>query len=457
MYARSNSAGGFYEPSFLYMFLDTDEDLRKFPKESDNERAEALFLHEYIHYIQDLTCTYSFALTSTFVDQMLWAVDKGHEMNPITVPMEPLKEVEYHISDNEISRRLTVGGGPKENIQISDIIKLSVTTETITLDGQTKDVPLKFVMNFFDQSRNEQSFVIGSHAIMESMAYLIERKIYGNILGKPSDLPYNVVQKVIEFDCPKYSDEDSMIIICDVCLMHPFPGIALSNLLSILRQIDNKLNPEEIFYLGVSERMLKNSGVNKEWKESFIETHEIAKKQLEGYFNFEGWSENREVVGILFNNACKLRIQDPLFILKLAQGGKIKGNAIFANTYSQLGFICAITADHRVYSLPPAGFNKEIEQDLFVCLHQCFRILLRDDVFKNYDTKRCELLERCHKSYIDQKLNERGYKDLTVEDNEFCKHFPWKQTSNDALNQCAFGRMWTIFGLKDKEVIGIGN
>lgn len=454
LFARSDKAGT-YQTSFLYMIISSFEDLRDFPGELDDERAKALFVHEYVHYIQDITTTYSYAVMSTFVDQMKWAVDKATKLDVLEVPFDPEDEELNFIRINEINRKDSIGSGRVPDIKIESIERLSYLPKNITVDGVTMRIPIKFLCQFKDQSGNSHKYAIGSHTLCESMAYLVEKRLYGNILGIADDAPYNIVEKVMSYACPEYCDSDSMIIMCDVCLMHPFPGIAFGELVGKLRRQDHKLSPQEIFNLGVSREFLAQSGINECWVRRFLKEHEQAKQQMMDYFVADVWNDTKEAISVLFDNAKRLRINNPLFMLDIAHGGKLESNEAFMSVLNQLGFLCAVTADDRVYTLNPSGFEGEIEQDLLISLHQCFDIFLKGcGIYENYNTKRCELFERCHRSYIDQRLNEKGYSDLTGQENEHCTKYPWNQTTPEALNQCAFGRLWYCFGLEGKEIIG---
>lgn len=53
MYQRKESAKNTYYPSFLCMEVDTPDYLDALMRMPFDERTEAAFLHEYIHYLQD--------------------------------------------------------------------------------------------------------------------------------------------------------------------------------------------------------------------------------------------------------------------------------------------------------------------------------------------------------------------------------------------------------------------
>src|SRR5260221_14717441 len=57
---------GFYAPSFFRMYINTDESLENM--DAWSIQTSAAFLHEYVHYLQDLTTTYGLMNISYIVD-----------------------------------------------------------------------------------------------------------------------------------------------------------------------------------------------------------------------------------------------------------------------------------------------------------------------------------------------------------------------------------------------------
>ena len=74
MYQRKESNKNTYYPSVLCMEVDTPDYLDALLRMPYDERTEAAFLHEYIHYLQDVTTIVGYARIETIVDQIKWAV-----------------------------------------------------------------------------------------------------------------------------------------------------------------------------------------------------------------------------------------------------------------------------------------------------------------------------------------------------------------------------------------------
>lgn len=88
MYKRKESNKNSYYPSFLCMEVDTPDYLDALAHIPLDERTEAAFLHEYIHYLQDLTTITGHARIETIVDQVKWAAGKCSGHRKLTIPLD---------------------------------------------------------------------------------------------------------------------------------------------------------------------------------------------------------------------------------------------------------------------------------------------------------------------------------------------------------------------------------
>lgn len=70
MYERKESKSGSYYPAFLCLDVDTQDDLYYFGRYPIEEKSEAVFLHEFIHYLQDLTTVAGLARIETIVEEI---------------------------------------------------------------------------------------------------------------------------------------------------------------------------------------------------------------------------------------------------------------------------------------------------------------------------------------------------------------------------------------------------
>lgn len=79
-----------------------------------DERTEALFLHEYIHYLQDIATVSGYARIETIVDQIKWAVMLGRQHHKLTIPLNPKSTWAFNMTPNATCLDLSRGDFKKQ-------------------------------------------------------------------------------------------------------------------------------------------------------------------------------------------------------------------------------------------------------------------------------------------------------------------------------------------------------
>lgn len=173
------SKGGYYCPTFLSMYIDSSENFENiFEGERLPEETEALFVHEYIHLLQDLTTLSGFSNICIVVDYLKWATNREKRGN-IQVPLSPTLKDGYNLYLNAQLRKISTGQGKlKGLIKWKETKSILLKNEIITINGETQEVPLSLILNFIDADDKLHEYQIGEHCISESMAYLIENTLY---------------------------------------------------------------------------------------------------------------------------------------------------------------------------------------------------------------------------------------------------------------------------------------
>lgn len=69
------------------MDVNTPDDLYYLGHYPLDERTEAVFLHEYIHYLQDLTTVAGLARIETIVDQIKWICSVARGQHKLKLPI----------------------------------------------------------------------------------------------------------------------------------------------------------------------------------------------------------------------------------------------------------------------------------------------------------------------------------------------------------------------------------
>ena len=284
-------------------------------------------------------------------------------------------------------------------------------------------------------------------AISESMAYLIENRVYPNILVQPPECPYFVVRRIAEWKLQRELDDLVLIALCDVCLMYSLPGIALYAILEELASTTAPITPAFIYVYGLGKKMAATFSRVKNWEDELYQTNNTAKKQFSDMFIHKYWGDFTEVTNAAFDAAYTLRTNWPTFFLDIARGGRLNLNNEYKKVIDALGCLSIKTAANQVYNFLPRDVNdKSLDSDWFLSLHQFYNILFTTSAIKNdtggnpYLEKECDLKEWCHWSFCKKKE-----RDLTTESLN-CKWSPWLNVSKEDLPQCSFGRLWATFG-----------
>lgn len=457
MYQRKESNKNTYYPSFLCMEVDTPDYLDALLRMPYDERTEAAFLHEYIHYLQDVTTIVGYARIETIVDQIKWAVgDVAKHRSKIKLPLDPNKTWAFNMKPNASNLKLCKG-----DFKVRDENGKDITPDIATpLSFELVETQVNFANGvhvkgeaqaefvFSERNGKEHKYIVGELAISESMAFLIENRIYPNVLAKGGDCPYQVVRKIVKYKLEKELDDLVLIAICDVCLLYSLPGNVLYYLLEELQNVKTSITPALVYIIGLGSTIGDKFNRQGSWLDELEKTNRLAKMQMSDYYVHPYWNQMKTIVCKTFDDALIYRKDRLTLFLDIASGGRIYENKAFATTLGLLGCLAVKTSSDLVYNfLPRSCADMEVESDWFVCLHQFYNLLFTTDSIKECPdgslevVKECELKKWCHDSF-----SKKGEPDLTTTGYN-CKYSPWMNISPDEMAQCSFGRLWGAFDL----------
>lgn len=454
MYQRKESNKNSYYPSFLCMEVDTPDYLDALAHTPLDERTEAAFLHEYIHYLQDLTTITGHARIETIVDQVKWAVEICSHSKKLRIPLDASSTYAFNVKPNYTSLKLCKGEFKVKNAQgydvtpnITQIISFQLENNSIHLPcGVKAHGEVDAVLLFQDENGCQHRYRIGELAISESMAYLIENIVYKDVLQKGSDCPYEVVRKISEWKLKQSVNELVLIAICDVCLMYSLPGRVLHHLLEYLCTYNAKITPAFIYIYGLGSNISSLFNRTLSWDQELKKVYSESKRQFHDYFNHPQWKYIMNAVSVSYDAAIKMRLDNPTFFLDIACGGHLFRNRAFKKVLSLVGCLSIKTSRDLVYNIAPINYiGQQIDADWFLSLHQLYNILFTTDAIKTdrdgikHIEKECELKEWCHNSFT----KKREPDITTISTN--CKYEPWLNISTDELKQCSFCRLWTVY------------
>lgn len=437
---------GLYNTAFLKMHVHTEEDLTDL--NNITEITEATYLHEYIHFLQDITTTYGFMNISTVVDYMRLvnqtAISDGQ--NEFEVPFEVKSSPNNNVRPNWEFKEIYLGGGNGMN-DIHTILNVCKCNKIVKSNAGDKSVEY-LVLEFEDTLKKKFKYTVGAYCISENMAYSIEQIIYPNVLPPANKMPYESVKIICDFLLPDFSkDPLNIVALCDACLMFFNPGpILYDTLQEMLAQQFIPKTPEEVYEI-VYRNVKFNFNGHTTSNQLLLSFGAEAIYQLSGYFTTEMFLENRHWVNYVISSSMNIRMELPTFILDFVRCGKIKTNTLFAHFLHKLGSPLVVNDLFQLTFAPPTGTNFNFAPEYFWVVNQNYKIFTANKVIER--TYKCEMIQWCQDS-----CKHHGVNDIT---DERCRNAPWERANDVDPNPCPFGRVWKTWGLKNETPINKTN
>jgi len=389
----------------------------------------SVFVHEYIHFIQDIS-TFT-GLNNAFVySEYIHGVVNQIYTNPkgkIKVPIQ-LPRNYSNIQLNQFVNKEALGWTDDE---INNLFILGIKKETNKVPFLTY---LKTIDSVFIKHTNGKRLPFGTHAIRESMAYIIERAI---TRGSPPafDYPYNAAQMVANYLYPGFGkNELNILALCDMCLQFSLPGRIFVDTLEEFKKVSfMPKDPREIydyFYQRPCVQMQKHV----DFLTGLIPFGVFVGEVLCDYLKDIVFIPFHNVVRRMIGTGLKMRKDSPYFLLDIAETGQngnvgLGNNMPFFELYYKTGtpLIKDILGDYFI--TPPIGMPGNTSVSYFQAIQQ-FVYLFRDG------NTCCSLYEWCESS-------------PSVQEDDRCIMEPWNRCDDN--RQCPFAMLWRHWKLKGYE------
>lgn len=425
----------YYRPSFFQMKIDLPVDLGKLAEVTDGTLS--LYLHEYIHFIQDISTIYGLMNISTinyYIQDCASRICK-EGTKAFTVP----QYLTYREGDSGLLnfnlRPIYMGSNINPKHKKIDVISYKWDKVKIDSDSYIDSiiVTLKEL-----QSNNDFEISLGGSLITEGMAYLAERYVYSEILEnqghviEADEYPYSVVEKIAEYIYPELAQYQILLIaVCDTSLMTYHPGLSFIRVLEYLKKdefLKRDFEDEDIISVIYKETtsLLKGNHVD------FDIILESVRESVKKSFKVEHFEGNNKWIDILFDRIKSFRKGRPEFITDFLQVGDLKKNEMFNNFHKFLGSPLVLNGEDEGTITLPHGFTPEnFHPHLFWAINQMLRI------FSNKNPAPCELKGYC---LMSKKTN-----DPNIIIDERCDREPWQRYGDKDL--CPMGIMWKHWSL----------
>lgn len=241
MLKKNNLIGG-YDISFFGISIDTNE--KSINQMTSSEQT--IFLHEYIHFLQDITTIYglnNLYVYGEYISDTLNRIYKKPK-GTIKVPFE-LDDTNLVLTNKQV-REVTLGdfSTPCPLDKVTDV---KVGTFDLLPNNKLNSIPdvtIEFLSN-----GNQEMMTFGAMAIMESMAYIAERLCSPkNYITSPG-VPYMTAEKVADYLVPNFSANLEMIFaLCDMSLQWSAPANFFVYFMNQVKEGNIMVNcPEDIY------------------------------------------------------------------------------------------------------------------------------------------------------------------------------------------------------------------
>jgi hypothetical protein len=421
MRKKLNTTLGFYSPTFIRMHVDTSRNLLDLNLLDDPE-AESIYLHEYCHFIQDISTVYGLSNINMVVDYLKYANNSIIAMPPgeFEVPVTPVQNNTDNVFANLRVQGYYLGNGEDDGVTLTSHRKLQ---RQVNSGHRLISIPYIEVEYDTDDGRQD-SFEFGALCIVESMAYIIETECYPNAPNSP-DLPYRSAEKLVDLIYPEFgANRLNILALCDAVLSAFNPGPLFYDVLMQLRSERVIPNLPEDIYPFVDRFEIDYNGISI-LSQLITPVGADAVNQIGGYFNDISLNPVREWLRNVVSLGVRYRIANPTFPLDIARGGRIGQNAALADYMQNVGSplvtntLGEVTlADPRVAPITP-------NYATIWAISQIYGVITGNQ-------RHCELVGFCCNSGIRTDTH--------------CVTEPWRKTLQP---NCAFGQMWRHWALTD--------
>ena len=415
-----NTTLGSYMPAFFHMDLSFPFPGGERTLERISEKNMSVFLHEYIHFLQDISTHIGYNNLYVYSEYLHGAVNfiyklpKGKIKLPITFTNNFA-----NIALNKFINEETAG--TMEEIDDFFLTKIKI-----------KKIPVPYTNPFVKKlekielcSTKGKRVEFGYRAIMESMAYLIERKISRGSTTPP-DYPYFSAEMVVNHLYKDFGDDPLKIIaLCDMSLQFSDP--AKTFIQTLIKFKEMKFNPTRAndiidYFYNQCIQMRKST----KFVSDLIKMGFMIGDCLKSYMNGSFFKPFHDLVHTMIGFGIKQRIMNRYFMLDIARNGEFMTNSTLAYCINTVGTPVIKDCNEEYWIIPPIG-----KEYIFTWLEYFPAI---ETIYNTLAKKSniCDMLFWCMnspKEIVDDK----------------CSQEPWSRIKDEVL--CPYALLWKHWNL----------
>lgn len=414
---------GYYIPSFFEMHVNTDCDdltINKLPL-----KDMTVLFHEYIHFLQDFTTYYGLNAIYTYSEYLHSVVNRIYCLKSaeFSVPFTINDNIDNVLLNKQI---LSFTQGDTEVSSIYCINELEECKDVLLPNVFMKEIP-NVVLNINGDVR-----VFGAIAIMESMAYLMERLCSATGYEKSPDFPYRSAEMVADYYVKDFSKAPLMLLaLCDMSLQSSNPGACFVRVMKGIRDGNVSFTrPEDIYDHFYNQVSMTAYGAGSSLLAQFKKLLAVVQYNMKSYLRVMPiLKEYYEWIDNLVRFAVNWREQDRYFLLKMARQSDLVNNYYWSLAIQKAGSPLMINNKGARFKFVQHNSTMGMDVEYFQAIRQI------EVLFEKGKTD-CELFEWCKKSPL-------------ATPNSLCKSAPWKKCTEEML--CPYALLWKHWNLINRE------
>jgi len=207
---------GEYNTSFFSFFINTVENLidenGNFNHDL-NDKDKGTFIHEYIHYIQNISTTFGLMDISKTYHLFSYVINKINDYQETTLNLPIDLDTNDIVVQNYYHSQIAKCNNPKKYLEKRNRIECQyISKEILTI----KQTVLK-VTCFSDDEQTDE-FIFGATCIKETMAHLVQALIDPESAQNHEDIPYKSAEIIVQNIYPELIEHDedklNIIVLC---------------------------------------------------------------------------------------------------------------------------------------------------------------------------------------------------------------------------------------------------
>lgn len=294
-------------------------------------------------------------------------------------------------------------------------------------DDFISNPPISEIKNIvLNQNDNMRSF--GAIAIMESMAYILERLCSPKSYVSSPDYPYRAAELVAQYYDANFGNNLLKVLaLCDMSLQNSNPGLCFVNIMKEVKA--GKLQfvtPESIYDYFYVQKVKRIDGSVTSLQDSYNNLLDQVGACLHDYIKgIDSHNSCHKWINHLVDFSRDWRNNDRYFLLKMARKNDLKKNDCWGYAVARVGSPLMVNANNHYFKLPYDGMQEGETAESFAALKEIFSLFL-DGI------KSCGLLTWCNDS-------------PESTPNALCNTAPWKKVEETKL--CPYAFFWKHWGL----------